>query len=234
VVRVGPAYFDGSGLTVAALRGGRFIAAESLDARVDATVAAVRSTREAGCVVYLYWGDVDKIGHVHGCASFEWGQALAAVDGAVRALVGRLRADTLVVVTADHGMVDIGFERRIDLAHDGELAAGIRHVGGEARAVQLYCRPGAAADVIATWRGRFGDQVSVLARADAVAAGWFGPVSARVLPRIGDVVTAMRGELAVVDSRTARPESLRLIGLHGARTPEETLVPLLVTRGTGR
>jgi hypothetical protein len=42
------------------------------------------------------------------------------------------------------------------------------------------------------------------------------------------------GSFAVVDSRTARPEFLRLIGLHGARTPDEQLVPLLATLGTGR
>jgi hypothetical protein len=185
-------------------------------------------------VVYLYWGEPDKTGHVHGCASFQWGDQLGAVDAAVRALVARLRADTLVVVTADHGMVDVGFERRVDLAHDPELAAGVRHVGGEARAVQLYCRPGAADDVAATWRARFGATVEVLTRAEAVTAGWFGPVSPRVLARIGDVVTSVHGDLAVVDSRTARPEALRLLGLHGARTPQESLVPLLVTTGTAR
>src|SRR5512139_1426339 len=43
VVRVGPAYFDGSGLTNAAIRGGRFVAAGTLADRVDATLAAVRS-----------------------------------------------------------------------------------------------------------------------------------------------------------------------------------------------
>jgi len=236
VVRVGPAYFDGSGLTEAALRGGRFVAAETLDARVDATVAAVRSAPRTGpgCVAYLYWGEVDKTGHVHGCSSFEWGEQLAAVDGAVRALVARVRSDTLVVVTADHGMVDIPLEHRVDVAHEPELTAGVRHVGGEPRAVQLYCRPGATPDVVATWRSRFGDAVSVLTRDEAVSAGWFGPVSERVLPRIGDVVTSVRGDLAVVDSRTARPELLRLLGLHGARTPEESLVPLLVAHGAAR
>jgi hypothetical protein len=236
VVRVGPAYFDGSGLTEAALRGGRFVAAASLEDRVEATLAAVRRAPRTGpgVVVYLYWGELDKTGHVHGSGSFEWGEELAAVDGAVRTLVARLRSDTLVVVTADHGMVDIPFDRRVDLGRDAELAAGVRHVGGEPRSVQLYCSPGAAADVAAVWRARFGDRATVLLRDEAVAAGWFGPVEDRVLPRIGDVVTSMRGDLAVVDSRTARPEILRLLGLHGARTPDEALVPLVVTHGTGR
>ena len=110
-----------------------------------------------------------------------------------------------------------------------DLAAGVRHVGGEARALHLYCEPGAAGDVLAAWRERLGDRMEIRARDDAVRDGWFGPVHARVLPRIGDVLAVAASSVAVVDSRTARPEWLSLVGLHGARTPEEQLVPLLVT-----
>jgi hypothetical protein len=44
VTRIGPSFFDGSGLTESALRGGVFTAAESLEARVDAAVAASHAT----------------------------------------------------------------------------------------------------------------------------------------------------------------------------------------------
>jgi hypothetical protein len=70
--------------------------------------------------------------------------------------------------------------------------------------------------------------MTVMTRAQAVSEGWFGPVSGHVLPRIGDVVTSAIGPTAVIDSSLTRPQILRLIGLHGARTQEETLIPLLV------
>ena len=227
VVRIGPGYFDGSGLTEAVQRGGRFVAAAGLDDRVDAAIAATRSSRRS--LVYLYWGDVDKVGHVHGCRSWQWGEALALVDAGLRRLTERLPRGTLVVVTADHGMVDVPFEHRLDVAAEPDLAAGVRHVGGEARGLHLYCEPGAAGDVLAAWRERLGDRMEIRAQDDAVRDGWFGPVQARVLPRIGDVLAVASSSVAVVDSRTARPECLSLVGLHGARTPEEQLVPLLVT-----
>src|SRR6476619_4425285 len=47
VTRVGPAFFEGSGLTRAAIRGGRFRAASTLSERVDASVAALRSARRS-------------------------------------------------------------------------------------------------------------------------------------------------------------------------------------------
>jgi len=230
VVRVGPGYFDGSGLTEAALRGGRFSAAEGRQARLEATLAATATGRS---LVYLYWGELDKVGHVYGCRSWEWGEELTQVDAMAARLAERLPRDALLVVTADHGMVDVAFRDRVDLAEDAELAAGVRHVGGEPRALHLYCRPGAAGDVLAAWRERFAGRMEVVSREEAVLSGWFGDVVPRVLPRIGDVVASAVGRVAVVDSRTARPELLRLIGLHGARTPEEQLVPLLVTPGLG-
>jgi hypothetical protein len=229
VVRIGPAFFDGSGLTEATLRGGRFVAGDTLDARVAAAVAA--ATAPGTRLVYLYWGEVDKVGHVHGCESWQWGDELESTDRLLARLTASVGPDTLVVVTADHGMVDVPFADRVDVAHEPDLAAGVRLVGGESRALHLYCEPGATADVLAAWRERLAGRMELRSRAEAVRAGWFGPVSPHVLPRIGDVVGSALGAFAVVDSRTARAEVLRLVGLHGARSEVEQLVPLLAVRG---
>lgn len=225
VTRIGPGFFDGSGLTRAALRGGRFLAANPLAERVALAAEAVRRT--ARHLVYLYWGDLDKVGHEHGCASWQWLEELEAVDAALRQLAERVPADTAVYVTADHGMVDCPFETRIDLAMTPELNAGVRHAGGEARARQLYCQPGAKADVRDAWAQLLGERAAVVDREDAIAAGWFGPVDARVRDRIGDMLVVMTGDLAVVDSRRDRPPLLALLGHHGSVTPVEVAVPLL-------
>lgn len=225
VTRIGPGFFDGSGLTNAALRGGAFKAAHSLEARVDSALAAVQASTRA--LVYLYWGELDKVGHVHGCQSLEWGDELELIDRSLARLVAGVPSDTSVHITADHGMVDAPHELRIDLAHDAELAAGVRHVGGEARSLQLYCEPGAIADVLATWHERVDARAWILSRDEAIGHGLFGAVSEHVLPRIGDVIVAMRDNFAIVDSRTARPKLLALLGLHGSLTPEEMAIPLL-------
>ncbi len=229
VVMVAPHFFDGSGLTRAALRGGRFVAAHTLEQRVDAALSAL--ARHPRVLVYLYWGEVDKVGHVHGCESWQWGQEVEHVDAELARLVRSARRDELVVVTADHGMVDIPHAERVDLVDEPELTRGVRHLGGEARALHLYCEPGEAAAVAATWRSRFGAEVDVVTRDDAVAGGWFGPVADHVRPRIGDVLAIAAGRIAIVDSSTARPELLRLLGQHGALTPDEVLVPVLAVTG---
>lgn len=226
VTRIGPGFFDGSGLTEAALRGGSFVAASSLAQRVDATLRAVRAQPRG--LVYLYWGDIDKVGHVHGCDSHEWVAELESVDAELARLASSLPRDTALHITADHGMVDVPLEARPDIATDADLDAGVRHVSGEPRCVQLHVRPGARDDVVDTWRARLGEDALVVTTEEAIEAGWFGTVSASVRPRIGDVIAAMTGPVAVVASRRHRPELRSLLGVHGSITADEVAVPWLV------
>ncbi|HYN29567.1 MAG TPA: nucleotide pyrophosphatase/phosphodiesterase family protein [Dermatophilaceae bacterium] len=225
VTRIGPGFFDGSGLTRAALRGGRFAAGDRLDARVDIALSCVRATDRA--LVYLYWGELDKVGHVHGPDGLEWGEELESLDRELGRLAAGLPADASLTITADHGMISCPHDERLDVGTDPVLAAGVRHVGGEPRALQLYCEPGARDEVLATWTDRLGERALVRTREEVLAEGWFGPVEDRNLARVGDVVVAMRDHFAVVDSRSQRPELLALLGLHGSLTPAETTVPVL-------
>ncbi|NYF96788.1 alkaline phosphatase family protein [Janibacter cremeus] len=225
VTRVGPGYFDGSGLTNAALRGGAFVAARSLAERVDATVTAVRARPRS--LVYLYWGDVDKIGHVHGSDSWQWGEELEEVDAQLARLANLLPPDTSLHITADHGMVDVPLDARPDVAQEPDLDAGVRHLSGEPRCLQLHVQEGSLEDVLSAWRTRLGDDAHVIAGEEAIEAGWFGPVADEVRPRIGDVIAAMTGPVAVVDSRRHRPLLRGLIGVHGSITADEVAIPWL-------
>lgn len=226
VTLVGPDYFDGSGLTTAALRGAAFASGRDLGARVTAAVRAVSARPRA--LTYLYWGEVDKVGHVHGCDSWQWGDEVEAVDRALADLAQRVPADTAIVVTADHGMVDVPFANRLDLAHEPELMRGVRHLGGEPRCTQLYTETGATAEVAGTWAAALGDRARVLTREQAVEEGWFGEVAPSVLPRVGDVIAVMAAGHAVEHSGLMRRELLALRGLHGSTTDDELAVPVIV------
>ncbi|WP_265521397.1 alkaline phosphatase family protein [Oerskovia flava] len=227
VASTGPARFAGSGMTVAALSGGTYLAAESLADRVDRTVRALRSPG----LVYLYWGEVDKAGHHHGSESWQWGDELEALDRELARLARSLPTGTLLVITADHGMVDVDLAARWDVAATPELSRDVELVGGEPRAVHVYTSPGSAEAVASRWTDVLGDAAVVALRDDLVDAGRFGPgTSDRVRPTIGDVVVAMRGRATVVDTRTQTAASLTLVGVHGSLTAREMQVPLLVAQ----
>jgi hypothetical protein len=228
VTSTGPARFAGSGMTLAALRGGTYAAAESLADRVD---AALRALRRPG-LVYVYWGEVDKTGHHHGSGSWQWGDELEALDRELARLARSLPTGAQLLVTADHGMVDVDPARRRDVAHDPVLARDVTLVGGEPRAVHVYAEPGRAAEVAARWRETLGESALVLERDDALARGLLGPnARPEAVAAAGDVLVAMRGRATVVDSRTQTAASLALLGVHGSLTEREMRVPLLVTAG---
>ena len=227
VTRVGPRAFDGVGLTEAGLRGGDYTSAESVGERVAATAAAVR--RPGRSLTYVYFGDLDATGHRMGCRSAAWREELTHVDRLVEQLAGALPGGATLVVTSDHGMVDVPPGKRTDVAGHPALADGVEVVAGDLRGVHVHTVPGAAADVLEAWRSTLGTSFWVVPRDEAVASGLYGPVVAgHVRERIGDVVAAARDDSAVVDSRVLPPQMLGLIGLHGSLTTDELMVPLLV------
>lgn len=227
VTRVGPRRFDGDGLTQAGLRGGRYAAAESVAERVLETASAVRSHSRS--LTYVYYGELDATGHKQGCTSPAWRARLRAVDFFVEQVAARVPAGTTLLVTSDHGMVDVLPEDRWDVARTPVLDAGVELVGGDLRGVHVYTRPGATDDVLAAWRATIGGSFWVGSKDEAISFGLFGPtVTDDARGRIGDVVCAAVGDRNLADSRVQPPEVLALIGMHGGLTAAEVEVPLLV------
>lgn len=220
--------FARSGLTAAAHRGATYVGADKAGERIAGAVSAsAAATAAAPSLTYLYDGDLDWTGHRHGVASSAWLQQLAMVDAEAEQLREALPAATRLLVVADHGMLDSPPEARLDVDAVDGLRDGIALLGGEARFRHLYCRAGAVDDVVAAWRGHLGGRAEVLTREEAGERGWFGDVTAPVGPRIGDVVVACRGDLALMSS-VDFPYEQRLVGLHGSLTPEEMLIPVLL------
>jgi hypothetical protein len=217
--------FRASGLTVAAHRGAEYVGADRVGERIAAAVAA---SAERSSLTYLYDGDLDWTGHRYGVASSPWLQQLSMVDAEAEQLREALPPQVRLLVVADHGMIDSPSESRVDVDDRTELRDGVALIGGEARFRHLYCQRGAVADVVATWREVLGDRATVLAREDAVRRGWFGAVLPGVLPRMGDVVVACHGDTAILSTHDF-PYEATLVGLHGSLTPEEMLIPMLVS-----
>jgi hypothetical protein len=218
--------FEGTGLTVAANRGAAFVGGANPGALAAGMLAALSRPG----LVYGYHPDLDHQGHAAGVDSPPWRTAAEEVGRLVSRLVDGLPARAALLVTADHGQLNVPLEGRLDLDRDPALAAGIVAVSGEPRVRYLYVADGARDDVIAAWRGVLGSSAWVLPRDEAVAEGWFGPVSPAHLDRIGDVVVICQGRTVVLASGREPPAVGRLIAYHGSVTAAEMTVPLLIAR----
>ncbi|MBB6349483.1 alkaline phosphatase family protein [Nonomuraea muscovyensis] len=219
---VGPAEFQGTGLTEAVYRGVRHLAADTVDERVE---AVRRALLEPPAYVTVYYGDLDSAGHRHGWGGEEWLRQLAIVDRMAERLAEALPGGCALYVTADHGMVNV--TTKLDAEREPALTRGVALLGGEARARHVYAEEGAAGDVLAAWRDTLAGQAWVVSRQEAVESGWFGPgVRAEWLPRIGDVLAVPYTDLAITAPGAHRVEAA-FVGYHGSMTAAEQHVPLL-------
>ena len=220
-VAIGPPRYRDSGFTHAVLRGAEYLDGGSLDARF-ARAREVLAGPPA--LAYLYVPELDTASHKHGWESEAWIAALEELDAAFGAFVPALGPRAGLVVTADHGVVDVPHERQVVV--DPADLAGVRAVAGEPRCLQLHLAPDADPDAVAAqWREREGRRAWVATRAEAIAAGWFGTVDPEVAPRIGDVLIAARERVAYYVDPDDRGR--RMVGQHGSLSPDELAIPLL-------
>jgi hypothetical protein len=216
--------FRGTGLTNALMRGAEYLPADTMGALAARATSALAEHSRA--YVTVYHGDLDATGHVFGVGSDAWFKQLSHVDKLAEHIAGSLPPSTVLYITADHGMVDVGPDDRIDVDAEPALRRGVHVLGGEPRARHVYANPGAAQDVLAAWREVLGDRAWVLSREEAIKEGWFGPVDSVMADRIGDVIAAPAGPTAIVATQ-AEPRESALYGMHGSLTLSDQLIPAL-------
>lgn len=220
---VGPQMYRNSGLTRAVLRGAEYRGADSLEDRVAVALAAARE--QAPRLIYVYAPETDIAAHRGGANGAGYTDALEALDAAVRRLVEGIGASAGLLVTADHGIIDVPSDHHRIVP--GELLAGVRHVAGEPRGLQLHLEAGVGTSTVAAaWRAWVDDEAWVATRDAAIAAGWFGEqVDAEVQRRIGDVLVVADAPVAYYLDAAA--PSRGMVGQHGGLTDMERTIPLL-------
>lgn len=220
----GPRHYADTGFTAAVLRGAEYLGARTVEHRFEAALDAFAAGGRA--VGYCYIPELDQVAHRDGWSSAAWTAELETVDAAVAAAASRLQPGERMLVTADHGIVDVPIEQHVLVDEVDGLLDPVRHVAGEPRMLQLHLHGGTDVDLVADrWRAALGRVADVRTRAQAIGAGWFGTVDPVVAPRIGDVLVAARSRAAFYDGRDGTGRGM--VGQHGAWTDAERFVPLL-------
>lgn len=179
-------------------------------------------------LVYAYYDGVDKVAHAHGLDNDFYLSELAEVDRLVGQLLKALPQRTALLVTADHGQVEVPDEGKVTLE---VVARMVSAYAGEARVRGLFARAGASGDLLRACQEAYGHLAWVIARDELFDGGWFGPGSSpTVRSRCGDVVLIAREPVAFLAPNFPMEAELR--SMHGSLSPAEMQVPLLAARGT--
>jgi hypothetical protein len=216
---IAPERYRDSAFTRAVFNAASFVAGASI---ADRCVEAADVVAAGAGLVYVYIPELDSASHAHGWESSQWTARLEQVESAIAHLSAHLPQDVGLLVTGDHGVVDVAENAHILYDLDDRLMAGVVTVGGEPRCLQLYFdhdRP----ETVAAWRESEGERAWVVTKQEAIDAGWFGEVTAVAAQRLGDLIVAARKNIAYYSA--AAPSSM--IGQHGSLSPDELRVPLL-------
>lgn len=183
---------------------------------------------------WVYWGELDFFSHFYGpedersAAEFElFSQAMQALF--LEQLSARAREDTLLILSADHGMIATPPDPYCDLQRHPDLTRRLHLMPtGENRLAYFYLRPGQTEAVREYIERNWPDQFVLLDAMSAIEGGLFGPGDPHpgLLERVGDLIAvAQRGAYF-----WWAPKENRMHGRHGGVHPDEMLVPLLLAR----
>ncbi len=204
------------------------------EALVNMTLTLQRHGGQA--VYFMYFGQIDTISHDYGPASPQVDAEIEACFDALERWFQRdaasLPADTLLLLTADHGQVAVDpattlyinqqpefrkLQPMLRTTRQGQLLTP----GGSCRDMFLHVKKGMEDEARDFLLKRLEGKADVVATQDLIAEGFFGnDVSARFRERVGNlVILPYRGESVWWYEKDKF--EMRFFGHHGGLTPQE-------------
>lgn len=191
-------------------------------------IAARVEQATAPTFTYFYVPFFDAASHTRGPASSEAALALARIERRIEELAARLSGRARVVVSADHGSIEVDRRsRRVWTRADALMALLALPPSGEPRAPYFHVRAGEEERFASMFRERYGAAWALLGADEAAEVGLLGrAVSGETESRIGTYVgVALAREVVMYEPA----DTLRAMrGFHGGLTAEEMRVPVIV------
>ncbi len=203
-----------------------------------AWTVADRITQATG-PTYTYWYTPypDSLAHEFGTQDSRVLASIEDLDGAVGKLVGVLRdrgVAARIIVTADHGHLDVGGAGHLEVTADDPLLAFLETPpSGDVRTLYWHVRPGRHEAFIAAFAARFGEQFLLLTTAEVEDTRLFGPdaLSDEMRARIGDFTSIALGrEVLRYTGAPGRDRYFAQRSHHSGLSPAEMMVPLIIIR----
>ncbi|QIK37480.1 alkaline phosphatase family protein [Caldichromatium japonicum] len=236
-IALAPGWIADSDFNRALIGCGEVYGFDSLEEMFNRTLRLIRPRRRWGRwrisqerrYLYLYWPRLDAIGHEQGIESAAAQVHLAEIEQALEGFLSAAKdTDTVLVVTADHGQIDVEPQAVIDLADHPALAEClVLPLCGEPRAAWAYVRAGAQQRLESYCRDRLDGIIEPAPSHELIAEGYLGPGPAhpRIWERVGDYCLLPR-EGYIIRHTLPLEERLVQIGVHGGLSTAELWVPL--------
>lgn len=226
---VGPSAYAETGFTELTMTGANYEAVDEISARFR---RAIDRSSSPGNLIYLYVPELDQLAHRFGVDSDNWLHGLEALDVDIKVFLDQVPANVGVLITADHGVLDVPTDKHIHLDELDWYTAAVNVTTGDPRCNFLYLEPGQdTEDVRALLVSSFGEQAYVVNHSELIAAGWLVEGNGNQTSYQPDLYLIWQSGVVGYDRRTAKPQHLKMIGQHGAISDRETRIPLIRAGG---
>ncbi len=182
-------------------------------------------------MILAYYPYLDEFGHIYGINSQNCSDLFSKIDYDFRKLTEKyLSDDTLFIITADHGLVDILPEKKLKVSDYPEIAnALILPLCGEGRVPFCYVRPSKAKAFEAFVQNEFSEYCTMMTLEQALDENLFrlGEMNAKFTDRVGDYILFMKDGYILTDPLVNEKQH-PFNGYHGGLSEDELYVPLII------
>ena len=187
-------------------------------------------------IISLYIGYADHFGHHMGPMSMEYEQAIKGINHSLDLVTQNPKitsGDTIVVVTADHGQVqlDHSISNWMTRNEVADLAKQGIQLSTSGRSIHAYCRQEKLDRTRAFLENMAGDRGTIITKEQAIA---FAGGNLKFEKRFSDLTLLFADNYIYdVPEVVQLGEEGRLLGQHGSLTAKELFVPVGIFGGNG-
>lgn len=221
---------EASGFTLATSSKAKILPYTTLRGFFRQLSQAVKRSRKKS-FIYAYWPLLDSASHTFGANSKQAKKQLRIIDRHLGSFLKRHQGSgTLVIVTADHGLVDHDRKKFVRLENHPELQKCLAlPLCGEPRVSYAYVKPGKTRTFETYVKTKL-KRYCTLVKSDTLVKqnrfGLFAP-HPKLKDRIGDYTLLMKPGCIIKDALMGGKSKADKAN-HGGITEEEMLVPLCV------
>ncbi len=174
--------------------------------------------------IYAYYKQPDYDMHALGVGHDSVHKQIRKINDRVSEMCERLK-DTLVIVTADHGLLDVEWRHLMEYPNIWDCLERIPTV--EMRALSFYIKEGMEEKFERAFNTHFSDDYELMTKEQALESKIFGPgtLHAEINKVLGDYIAVAKGPVSI---NVAPDKDFLFKAAHAGTTADEYNVPFIV------
>ena len=174
--------------------------------------------------IYAYWPQPDSVLHEYGCDSEQAKKVTRDIERKIQKFADKME-DTLLIVTADHGLIDTEISRLDD--HEEIMDCLERLPTLEPRAANFFVKKGRKRDFVREFKKVYGEHFMLLTKKEVLERHLFGTIAEHEKFRdmLGDYLAVATDEMSL---NFTKGETWK--AMHGGISANEVKVPVIIYR----